>query len=133
MSDPLTDHYQHTEADSAPAEPTHEERQFAMFCHFIAFVGVVAPVVGHIIGTLVLWQLKRHDSAYIDYHGKEALNFNITITIAALVSMVLWLVFIGILLSFAISLFWLIMVIIAGVKANDGEYYRYPLTIRLVN
>ncbi|WP_144392049.1 DUF4870 domain-containing protein [Pleionea sediminis] len=113
-------------------QPTYDEKQFAMFCHFAAFAGLIIPF-GSIIGPLVMWLMKKHESAYIDFHGREALNFNITMAIASVICIVLMFVFIGIVLFPVLLIFWLIMLIIAGVKANDGIMYRYPISIRLVN
>jgi hypothetical protein len=117
--------------ESQQSQLTHEERQYAMFCHFSAFLGLLLPF-GSIIGPLVLWQIKKDESSFIDYHGKEALNFNITMAIVTLMCVLLMLVFIGFVLIFIAMMVWLVLIIIAGVKANDGLYYRYPFCIRII-
>ena len=76
--------------------------------------------------------VKKDESAFVDDQGKEALNFNITISIAGFIAFLLMFVVIGGLLLPIIGIFWLVMTIIAAVKANGGERYRYPLTIRLI-
>ncbi len=128
-----TNPYQPSEASQAEAKQlTHDERQFAMFCHFAAFAGLIIPL-GSIIGPLVMWLIKKDESAFINYHGKEALNFNITMALVSIVCFVLIFVVIGILLLPLVMIFWLVMVIIAGIKANDGIEYRYPFSLRLVS
>lgn len=122
---------EHTASHHDQAEPSYEERQYAMFCHFAAFVGLVIPF-GSIIGPLVLWLIKKDESEYINYHGKEALNFNITMAIVSIFCIALMLVLIGFLLLFIVAIIWLILIIIAGIKANDGIYYRYPFCIRII-
>jgi uncharacterized Tic20 family protein len=108
-----------------------EERSLGLACHLLAFVGMVFPF-GNILGPLVIWLVKKDDSAFVDDQGKEALNFNITISIAGFVAFLLTFVVIGAFLLPIIGIFWLVMTIVAAVKANGGEYYRYPLTIRLI-
>jgi uncharacterized Tic20 family protein len=108
-----------------------EERSLGLACHLLAFVGMVFPF-GNILGPLVIWLVKKDDSAFVDDQGKEALNFNITISIAGFVAFLLTFVVIGAILLPIIGIFWLVMTIVAAVKANGGEYYRYPLTLRLI-
>lgn len=108
-----------------------QERNFAMVCHLAAFAGFIIPF-GHIIGPLVLWLIKKDESALVNDQGKESLNFQISITIYAIISAFLILLLIGIPLLIAIGIFDLVMIIIASVKTNSGEKFRYPLAIRLV-
>ncbi|MCO7225021.1 DUF4870 domain-containing protein, partial [Pleionea sp. CnH1-48] len=95
-----------------------EEKDFAMFCHLSAFAGLLIPF-GSIVGPLVLWLMKREQSEYINYHGMEALNFNITMGIAGLVCVLLMFVFVGIILMFVLGIVWLVLIIMAAVKTND--------------
>ena len=110
---------------------TIQEKNWAMGCHLIAFVGFVIPF-GNVIGPLVIWLIKKDESAFVDDQGKESLNFQISITIYFLASIFLSLFLIGIPLLLAVGVFFIVMVIIGGVKASNGEKYRYPLCIRLV-
>ncbi|TQV74874.1 DUF4870 domain-containing protein [Aliikangiella marina] len=112
--------------------PSQEERNMAMFCHFAAFAGFIIPF-GNVLGPLIIWLLKRDDSEYINYHGKEAVNFQITMLIAFMISLILIVIVIGIPLLFGLAIFQLVMVIIAGIKASEGIYYRYPFSLKLVN
>lgn len=102
-----------------------------MACHLSALAGFVVPF-GSIIGPLVVWLMKREESSFVDRQGKEALNFQITMLIAFLISLVLVFVLIGFFLIAAVAIFDLIMIIVATIKASEGEDYRYPVSLRLV-
>ncbi|MDF2640837.1 MAG: orotate phosphoribosyltransferase [Pseudomonas sp.] len=112
-------------------KPAQSARQWAMFCHLSAFVGVIFPF-GNLLGPLILWQLKRESDPFIDAQGKEALNFQITVAIAAMVSILLMVVVIGFPLLLLVGIGALVLTIIAGIKANEGLDYRYPFTWRLL-
>jgi uncharacterized protein len=111
--------------------PTAEERQWAMFAHLSALVGFIIPF-GSVIAPLVIWQIKKAEMPFVDDQGKEALNFQITVLIAVVICIVLMFVLIGLLLMPLVGLAALIFTIIGGIKANNGEAYRYPLTLRLI-
>jgi hypothetical protein len=106
--------------------------KWAAFTHLAAFAGYVIPL-GNIIGPLVFWIFKKDESALVDDQGKEAMNFQITIVIYALVAGVSMLFFVGFLLLPVVLLFNIVMIIIAAVKASGGEAFRYPLCIRFIN
>ena len=114
-----------------PAGGSSDERMWGMLCHLSTFAGYLVPF-GNILGPLVVWLVKKDEYAFVDDQGKEALNFQISITIYSLVSGILILALIGIVLLIAVIIFSVVMTVIAAIKANGGEYYRYPLTIRLV-
>ena len=113
------------------------ERNLAMFCHLSAIVGgllfwVVAPFFGNIIGPLVIWLLKKDTMPMVNEHGRESLNFQITVSLAILACMALfWLILPVFLIPF-IGLAALVLTIIGTVKASNGELYRYPVNLRLV-
>ena len=112
--------------------PSKEVRQWAMLCHFAAFLGLVFPF-GSLLGPLILWQFKKDMDPLVDDQGKEALNFQITVAIAWLVCLLLgFVVGRGFLLMTVLVIGALILTIIAGIKANKGIVYRYPWTWRLV-
>ncbi|MCB1561833.1 MAG: DUF4870 domain-containing protein [Xanthomonadales bacterium] len=121
------------EAPAAPAagEISQDQRQFAMFTHLSALCGIIIPF-GNLIGPLIMWQIKKNEMPFVDDQGKEAVNFQITVTIAMLICFVLMFVVIGLLLLPLVGLAALIFTIIAGIKANEGTAYRYPMTIRLI-
>lgn len=112
--------------------PSAEERQWAMFAHLSALVGVIIPL-GSIIGPLVVWLIKKDTMPFVNDQGKEALNFNITVAIAAIVGWILCFILIGFLVLAVLAIAWLVFVIIATIKANEGTTYRYPFTLRLIN
>ena len=111
--------------------PSADDRQWGMFAHLSALSGVVIPF-GNIIGPLVVWQVKKDTLPFAADQGKEALNFNITMLIAAFIGFLLTFILIGLVLLPLIGIAWLVFTIIAAIKAYDGEMYRYPLTIRLL-
>lgn len=106
-------------------------RNWAMACHFAAFSGWLIPL-GWVLGPLLVWLLKKDQYSFVDYNGKESLNFQISLIIYAVISGILTCILIGFLLLLILAVMQIIFVIIASVKASNGEFYRYPLTIRLV-
>ena len=108
-----------------------EERKWAMFAHIGTFSSMFVPL-GNIIAPIVIWQMKKNESPFVVEQAKESLNFQISLMIYSIISILLCLIIIGFFLIFALVIFGLIIVIVAGVKANDGEHYRYPMTLRLV-
>jgi hypothetical protein len=115
-----------------PATPTENERTWGMLAHLSALVGLVFPLVGNILGPLLVWLTKRDQSAFIGTHAKEALNFNITVTLAGVVCGFLALIFIGFLLGTALFIAWLVMTLVAAIRASEGVTYHYPLSLRVV-
>lgn len=111
--------------------PSSEQRQWAMFAHLSALIGLIVPF-GNVLGPLVIWLVQKDKMAFVDDQGKEALNFQITVFGAAVISAFLMLILIGFLLIFVVGLGALVLTIIAAIKANEGVAYRYPLTIRLI-
>ncbi|MCR8636714.1 MULTISPECIES: DUF4870 domain-containing protein [Paenibacillus] len=104
---------------------TSDERTMALLSHILCIVvGFLAP--------LIIWLIKKDQSQYVDEHAKESLNFQISITIYSIIASVLMVVLIGFVLLPAIIVFMYVFCIIATIKANNGEMYRYPLTIRLI-
>jgi hypothetical protein len=85
------------------------------------------------IPSLIVWLLKKDDSEYIAAQAKEALNFQITLLLAQFVAYVLIFILVGFLLLGLIWIFNIVFCIIAAISSSKGEYYRYPLTLRLIN
>ncbi len=112
---------------------TPDEKTFGMLTHLSALLFLILPSFGNVIGPLVVWLLKKDQSEWIDRQGKESLNFQISITIYAILSGILVIVLIGFLLLPLLFIFWLIFVIIASVKVSNGEEFHYPLAIRFFN
>lgn len=113
-------------AAEAPAGAALDKdtRLWGMLCHLGGLFGWIGP--------LIIWLIKREDHPFIDAQGKAALNFQISMAIYSIVAGVLVLVFVGIILLVALGIFNLIMVIMASIKANEGQSYRYPLTIQFI-
>lgn len=82
---------------------------------------------------LIVWLLKKDDSAYIGENAREALNFQITLMIAYFISWILAFILIGFVLIGVLWLANIIFSIMAAVAASKGESYRYPLALRLIN
>jgi hypothetical protein len=111
--------------------PGQEARQWAMFCHFAAFLGLVFPF-GNLIGPLIVWQIKKDLDPFVDAQGKEALNFQISVALAIVLCFLLMVVLVGFPLLVLVGVGALVLTIIAGIKANEGQAYRYPFSWRLV-
>ncbi len=114
-----------------PVPGNKEESTLGVVFHLLAFAGLAVPF-GNILGPLVLWLLKRGDSPYLDAVGKEVVNFNISWMIYTAIAAFSLFVLVGFLLLPLVALAWLVLVIIAAIKASEGKFYRYPLTIRLI-
>lgn len=108
-----------------PGEISKDARTWAMLCHLLAiFAGFLAP--------LIIWLIKKDEDPFIDNQGKEALNFQITVAIAMVVSWLLLFVVIGCFLMPAVWIVDIVFCILATIKANSGELYRYPISIRFI-
>lgn len=118
--------------DAVGGVPNAEQRQWAMFAHLSALLGLVTVGWLCFLGPLVIWLMKKETMPFVEDQAKEALNFNITMMIAAAISWVLMFVLIGIVLLAILAIVWLVFTIIAAIKANEGVRYRYPFTLRLI-
>ncbi len=103
-----------------------DSKGWAAAAHLIPLIGFgfVAP--------LVIWLIKKDEDAYVEYHSREALNFQISFLIYMIVSAILIIVLIGILMLIVIGIWGLIMMIVGGVKAASGDTWKYPFIIRFV-
>ena len=128
---------------NAPVTPTPNESQartWNMFCHLSALSGFVGVPLGNVLGPLIVWQIKKNEIPSVDAHGKAALNFQLTLLIAGLVTgvaTVIGMFFCGVGLLLVpvlilIGLAGLIFPIIACIKANNGEDYKYPWSLELI-
>jgi uncharacterized protein len=115
-----------------PGEASNDQRQWGMFAHLAALAGFLIPF-GNLIGPLVIWQMKKNEMPFVDDQGKEALNFQITVTLALFISVLLMVIVIGFLLLPIIGIGALILTIIGAIRANNGERYRYPFALRLIS
>ncbi|HPF25037.1 MAG: DUF4870 domain-containing protein [Steroidobacteraceae bacterium] len=117
-------------------EVSKDDRNMGLFVHLAALAGFVVPVVGNILGPLVIWILQKDKSAFVADQGAEAINFNITVTIVAAVLAALSVLVVTMVITIPgfviLGIGWLVLTIMAAVKASNGERYRYPFTWRLV-
>lgn len=121
---------QELSADS-PKPKSGNPHSLGILCHLLAFSGYLIPF-GNIFGPLVLWLLKRADDPFVDACGKEALNFQISMTVYAVISGLSIIIGIGFLLLPVIMILNIVYTVIASIKASEGQSYRYPLTFRLI-
>ncbi|KAF1048410.1 DUF4870 domain-containing protein [Xylophilus sp.] len=125
-------------APAAAGVPGSDERQWALFAHLSAFTGVFTADLGAVVGPLIFWLVKKDTLPFAAAHAKEALNFNITLALAGVVLFLITLVTFGfgvllaVPLAIVIGIGWVVLTIIATIKAGNGEAYRYPFTLRLV-
>jgi uncharacterized Tic20 family protein len=108
------------------------EKLWALFAHLGALSFMLGVPMGNIIVPLVIWLAKREASPFIDVHGKESVNFQITLMIYFSAAAVLCFLLIGFLFLPFLLIADIVLVFIAGIKAQSGETYFYPLTIRFI-
>lgn len=123
-----------------------EGNMWGMILHLSVFAGYVVPLAG-LVAPIVIWQMKKDQFPIVDEHGKNQFNWMISMliysTVTGLFSLVVWalmVVFIGFLLlpllviaGFLIGIAAIVLPIIAALKANNGEVWPYPLTIRFLS
>lgn len=114
------------------AAPTEKERTWGMLAHLSALAFFVMPPIGIVLGPLAVWLLRRDQSPYVEAHAREALNFNITVLLGWVACLLLLLVFIGVLLGAALFVTWLVLILVAAIKASEGASYHYPFALRFV-
>ena len=118
-----------------PGAVTPEERQMAMFIYLLG-------LFTHFIGPIILWMMKREESKFIDHHGKEVINFSITMALGGLIlgAVGVPLIFLTLCLGaiviiplmMAFGIYGTVMTIIGATKANKGEWWEFPISIRLI-
>ena len=108
-------------------EAPQDQRTMSLLAHLLGIV--TGP-----IGALIIWLVSKDDASkgFVVDQSKEALNFQITVFIAIVISWILAFVLIGLLLMPLVGIANLVLCIIAGIKANNGEAYRYPFALRLI-
>lgn len=117
---------------------SNQARMWNMWCHLSALAGFVIPF-GNVLGPLLVWQIKKNEFPSVVEHGKAALNFQLTVLIVLLPITVLMLLLIAFCIGFLLIpvgvIIWLaglVFAVIAGIKANNGEAYRYPWSLTLI-
>lgn len=113
-------------------EVNKDARMWAMICHLSGLAGIILPASGNIVAPLIIWQIKKDNNPFIDEQGKEAVNFQISMSIYLIASIILSFICIGVPLIIATIIVFFVFTLIAAVKANNGLHYRYPLTLRFI-
>lgn len=122
---PLISDAQTTTSSIIQPRPGSDDKTMALLAH-------IGGIFFGFIPSLIIWLIKKDESPYLDQQGKEALNFQIFVSLCYFISAILMIILIGIFLLFLVGVFDLIFCIIAAVKTSNGENYRYPLTIRFI-
>ncbi len=125
------------ESNAAPVEGQAEgvgkdARQWAMFCHLAGLAWMIVwllPVIGGVVGTLIVWQVKKDDDPFIDENGRRAFNFQLSMLIYAVGLAV---TVIGIFLVPIVAILDIVFTIIAAIRASNGRDYSYPLSIQFI-
>ena len=121
-----------TQPPPAPVSSA-DVRTWNVLCHASALLGLFLHFLGHLLGPLIVWLVKRGDSPEIDAHGKESLNFQLSMLIYDAVAGILCIILIGIPILIALWIMNTVFVIIASIRASEGKFYRYPITIRFLS
>lgn len=104
------------------------ENSYLMLMHLSQLAGIIIPLAGFVV-PIIMWVTNKETNAKVDLHGKNIINFMISFAIYAAV---LCLTVIGIPLAVVIGIVYVIFVVLASVKANNGEYWKYPFTIQFI-
>ncbi len=115
-------------------DATDDERTYAMFMHLTLLGHIVLTLIA-IIAPIIMWNIKKDESPFLDDHGREAVNFQISLIIYFILTLPIGIITCGIgFIIFPILLYvlGLIGMIQAAAAANRGEFYRYPMTMRFV-
>lgn len=127
--------------NTLPDPLERESRNWAVACHLAGLLGYIGFATGlhfivpfsNIFAPLLLWLIKKDQLALVDDQGREAVNFNISMTIYGFVCLMLSFVLIGIPALITLPFVHVFLVVIAASRAANGERHRYPFTIRFVN
>ncbi|MEC7118370.1 MAG: DUF4870 domain-containing protein [Pseudomonadota bacterium] len=112
-----------------PTGTPDQIRQWALILHLSQYAGLLVPFA-NLIAPVIIWQLKKNEMPELDQHGKNVVNWNLSLLIYAAISAVLMLILVGFLFLAILGILFLIFPLIASVKANEGTVWQYPLSIR---
>jgi len=110
---------------------TQSERDWAMFCHLSSFAGYFFPF-GGIIAPLICWISRREGSEWVNQNGKSALNFQLSILLYNVMTIPLCFILVGIPILIFILIFEVVCIVVASIKASQGEVFKYPLSIPFI-
>jgi len=121
------------EDDVADAGLSQDDRTWGMVVHLSGLSGYLLGGLAGFVAPLVIWLVKKDESEFVDDQGREALNFQLTIFLGMLISIPLCFIFVGFLTLLALVVIDIVYTIIAGIKANEGVWYRYPWSIKFLS
>lgn len=113
------------EDNGSVSNPSKDDRLLSMLIY-------VTSIFTTIIGPLIIWLIKRDESEFINYHGKEYFNFVISFFVYSLVAGLSTIILIGFILVPIVTIAFIVLLIMAAVKSYNGEYYRIPFVFRLI-
>jgi uncharacterized Tic20 family protein len=108
-----------------------QTRLWGMLLHFSQLTNFLVPLAG-IVLPILIWQIKKSDSAEIDAHGKNVVNWIISAFLYSVVCLLLFFVVVGLPLLIILGILAIVFPIIGGIKANNGQVWKYPLTITIL-
>lgn len=111
------------------AMSSSEERTWSVLVHAAAFVGVLVPIIGGILGPFLVWILKKPESDVVDRHGKAALNFQISMLIYGIAGALLIRAGVGLAILIVLGIFWFVMVLVATIRTANGRDPGYVFSI----
>ena len=114
-------------------ELTKDDKLWGMLSHILVFCSIIGVPIGNILAPLMIMLIQKDKSDYVVDNAKESLNFQISYTVYAIGAVLLCIVLIGFILLIPLIIAWIVFPIIAGIKANEGEKYKYPYIFRLVS
>lgn len=112
-------------------ESALKTRQWAMFLHFSLLAGLIVPLAG-LVTPIIIWQLKKNDLPDLDAHGKVVVNWLISSLIYGAIGVILTIILIGKLVLLALFIVAVVFPIIGGIKANNGELWKYPFSMQFL-
>jgi uncharacterized Tic20 family protein len=112
-------------------ETKNEYKTWAISCHLITFISFGIPF-GNFVGVLTLWLLKRKESELVNQNGKEAINFQILCYLVGAICLLLWPFGIGVVIALFFGIYACFEIVLAAIKANQGQVYRYRFSLRLI-
>lgn len=108
-----------------------DERMWGMLCHLSALSGYIIPF-GNVIGPLIIYSMKKDEYAFVADQGKESLNFQISVLVYFIICGIGIIFLIGIPFLLIIPIVAFILTVVAAIRANNGEFYRYPFCIHFI-
>lgn len=108
-----------------------ELKTFCMLMHLSQFGSMLVPGAGLVL-PIVMWATNKDESPTVDEHGKNILNWMISSVIYLIVGFILAFIFVGFIVIIAVAICSLIFTILGAIKANNGEFYKYPMSIQFI-